>query len=207
MSASGMKDRGNRGMTARIWLAAASFAALAGCVNLGGGKPPPTLVSLTAATAAPAGATASGTLRDALVVAEPETDRRLAVQRVPVQIDDANVAYLKNAQWVERPARLFRALLAETLRAKGNRLVIEDNQVEAGGGGRLAGRLLDMGYDARRGAVVVRYDAIRESKAGTVTTKRFEAVIPGIAAKAEAVGPALNQAANQVAQQVADWVG
>lgn len=193
-------------MTARIWLASAPFALLAGCVNLGGGKPPPTLVSLTPASAAPAGATASGTLKDALVVAEPETDRRLAVQRIPVQIDDANVAYLQNVQWVERPARLFRSLLAETIRAKG-RLVIEDDQVEAGGGGRLAGRLLDMGYDARRLSVVVRYDAIREAKGGAITTRRFEAVIPVAGPKGEFVGPALNQAANQVAAQVADWVG
>lgn len=194
-------------MTARIWLTAAPLALLAGCVNLGGGKPPPTLVSLTPASAAPAGATVNGTLKDALVVAEPETDRRLAVQRIPVQIDDANVAYVQNAQWVERPARLFRSLLAETIRAKGNRLVVEDNQIEAGGGGRLAGRLLDMGYDARRLAVVVRYDAIREAKGGAVTTRRFEAVIPVAEPKGEFIGPALNQAANQVAGQVADWVG
>lgn len=194
-------------MTARIWLTAAPLALLAGCVNLGGGKPPPTLVSLTPASAAPAGATASGSLKDALVVAEPETDRRLAVQRIPVQIDDANVAYVQNAQWVERPARLFRSLLAETIRAKGNRLVIEDDQIEAGGNGRLAGRLLDMGYDARRQSVVVRFDAIREVKGGAVSTRRFEAVIPVAEAKGEFIGPALNQAANQVASQVADWVG
>lgn len=194
-------------MIARTWLLVAPLAALAGCVNLGGGKPPPTLVSLTSASSAPAGTAVSGSLNDALVIAEPETDRRLAVQRIPVQIDEANVAYLQNAQWVERPARLFRGLLAETIRAKSGRLVVEDNQVEAGGSGRLAGRLLDMGYDARRQAVIVRYDAIREAKGGAITTRRFEAVVPGVQPKAEFVGPALNQAANQVAQQVADWVG
>jgi cholesterol transport system auxiliary component len=197
-------------MTARIAVKAAPLAALlalAGCVNLGGGKPPPTLVSLTPASSAPAGTNVSGNLRDALVVAEPETDRRLAVQRIPVQIDDANIAYLQNAQWVERPARLFRALLAETIRAKSGRLVVEDNQIEATGNGRLAGRLLDMGYDARRQAVIVRFDAIREIKGGAVTTRRFEAVVSGIEPKPEFVGPALNRAANKVAQEVADWVG
>ena len=194
-------------MIARIGLAGALALALSACVNLGGGKAPPTLVSLTPASAPAAGANASGTARDALVVAEPETDRRLAVQRIPVQIDDANVAYLQDAQWVERPARLFRALLAETIRAKSGRLVIEDNQAEATGNTRLAGRLLDMGYDARRQAVVVRYDAIREERGGAITTRRFEAVVPGVEPKTASVGPALNQAANQVAQQVADWVG
>lgn len=194
-------------MIARIGLAGALTLALAGCVSLGGGKAPPTLVSLTPASAPAAGANVTGSLKDALVVAEPETDRRLAVQRIPVQIDDANVAYLKDAQWVERPARLFRSLLAETIRAKSGRLVIEDNQAEAPGGTRLAGRLLDMGYDARQQAVVVRYDAIRENGGGTITTRRFEAVVAGIEPKTEFVGPALNQAANQVAQQVADWIG
>lgn len=195
------------GLVARIGLAGALALFLSGCVNLGGGKAPPTLVSLTAASAAPAGTNVTGSLKEALVVAEPETDRRLAVQRIPVQIDDANVAYLQNAQWVERPARLFRALLAETIRAKTGRLVIEDDQAEATGNTRLAGRLLDMGYDARRQSVVVRYDAIREGAGGIITTRRFEAVVPGIQPKTEFVGPALNQAANQVAQQVADWIG
>jgi cholesterol transport system auxiliary component len=206
-----MISKGQRGMTARIGfkaaLIAASIFALAGCISFGGGDPPPTLVSLTAASFAPAGSGVTGSLGAALVVSEPETDRRLAVQRIPVQIDDANIAYLKDAQWVERPARLMQSLLAETIRAKGGRLVVEDDHAEAGGGTRLAGRLLDMGYDARQRAVVVRYDAIREARGGAVATRRFETVIPNVEPTAAAVAPALNQAANQVAQQVADWVG
>ncbi len=180
---------------------------LGGCVSLGGGKAPATLFSLTPATSAPAGTTASGRIEDAIVVAEPETDRRLAVQRVPVQIDDASVAYLQNAAWVERPARLFRSLLAETIRTKGTRLVFEDNEASSGAGLRLTGRLLDMGYDARSAAVVVRYDAIRSAKSGVLATKRFESVVPGVAATPEAIGPALNRAANDVAVQVAEWIG
>lgn len=191
----------------RFILGGAAALLLAGCVGLGGGKVPPSLFTLTAAQAAPAGATASGTRSEALMVMEPETDRRLAVLRVPVQVDDAQVAYLQNAQWVERPARLFRALLAETLRAKTGRLVLEDDQAATTPGVRLSGRLLDMGYDARSMAVVVRFDAIRTGAAGEVTTKRFEAEVSGIAAKPEAVGPALNKAANDVAAQVTEWMG
>jgi cholesterol transport system auxiliary component len=200
-----------QGMTAPTGLKAAPLAALAfalaGCVNLGGGDPPATLLNLTPASAPAAGAATTGSMANALVIAEPETDQRLAVQRVPVQVDAASVAYLQDAQWVERPARLFRALLAETIRARSARLVVEDNQIQAGSGTRLAGRLLDMGYDAGRSAVIVRYDAILEGQGTTVRTRRFEAVVPGIEPKAEFVGPALNQAANQVAQQVAEWVG
>ncbi len=178
---------------------------LPGCLGLGG-KPPPTLFSMTAANAVPAGTVTSGDPRTAIMVMEPETDQRLATVRVPVQIDDTNVAYVKNAAWVERPARLFRALLAETLRGKTNVLVLEDSQAAANVGVRIAGRLIDMGYDARSSSVVVRYEAIRSGPAGTVMTKRFESIVPGIVAKPEFVGPALNQAANDVAGQVAAWV-
>jgi cholesterol transport system auxiliary component len=144
---------------------------------------------------------------DALVVLDPDTDRRIDVLRVPVQVDDATVAYVKDASWVERPARQFRRLLAETIRAKGGRLVVEGDDAEVAGKTTLRGRLLDMGYDARSQAIVVRFDALREDAGGAVLTKRFEATVPGIAADAKTVGPALNRAANEVAAQVADWVG
>lgn len=182
---------------------------LAGCVKIGGaGKVPAALLTLTPAITAPAGSVASATPAEALLVMEPETDQHLAVLRVSVQVDDASIAYVKDAVWVERPARLFRALLAETLRARGGRLVLEDNQATVPvTGTRLAGRLIAMGYDARSSAVVVRYDAIRTTSGGMVQMRRFESVVPGIAAKPEAIGPALNQAANAVAGQVAEWIG
>lgn len=181
--------------------------ALSGCFGLGGGKPPPVLFNLSAAASAPAGATSAGIpASDAVMVMEPETDRRLAVQRVPVQLSASGVAYLQNALWVERPARLFRGLLAETLRARGGRLVLEDDQAVPLVAQRLSGRLLDMGYDAARQAVVVRFDAFRSDATGTLANKRFEAVVSGVSARPEAVGPALNKAANDVAAQVADWM-
>ena len=191
--------------TPPVLLALALTLALPGCLSLGG-KPPPTLLTLTAATAIPAGTVTSGDPKTAIMVMEPETDQRLAVVRVPVQIDDTNVAYLKGAAWVERPARLFRALLAETLRGKTSALVLEDSQAAANAGVRVSGRLIDMGYDARTSSVVVRYEAIRSAPGGAVVTKRFESVVPGIQAKPEFIGPALNQAANDVAAQVAVWI-
>ena len=188
-----------------VCLALALTLTLPGCLSLGG-KPPPTLLTLTAATAIPAGTVTSGDPKTAIMVMEPETDQRLAVVRVPVQVDDTNIAYVKGAAWVERPARLFRALLAETLRSKTNALVLEDSQAAANTGVRVSGRLIDMGYDARTSSVVVRFEAIRSSTGGAVMTKRFESVVPGIQAKPEFIGPALNRAANDVAGQVAVWV-
>lgn len=179
---------------------------LSGCLGLGG-KVPDQLISLTARSVAPAGAVEGGRIGEALSVLDLEADRRIDVQRVPVQIDDSSVAYLKDAMWVERPARQFRRLVAETIRAQGRRMVFEGGDVEPGGRLTLSGRLVDMGYDARSGSVVVRFDAVRSEAGGSVQARRFESVVTGVAPKAGSVVPALNRAANDVAAQVADWAG
>ena len=181
---------------------------LAGCVSFGGGKAPDTLFTLTASRSAAAGAAVSGKAESALVVFDPDVDRALAVQRVAVSVDPANVAYLKNALWAERPSRLFGSLLAETLRAKGDRLVFEAAERGAiAGNTRLTGRLLAMGYDAATREVVVRYDAIRSDPDGTVSSRRFEHRVTVRKPDPERVAPALNDAANAVAGEVADWIG
>ena len=189
---------------ARAAAAVAAVLALAGCISLGG-KVPDRLLNLTAASTAPAGATASGSSATALTVLDIEAPQELDVARVPVRISGSSLAYLKGAQWVERPARLFQHLLAETLRAHGNGLVTEGDGLSHGI--VLSGRLIDFGYDAGSGAVVVRYDAVRRFPDGTIQTHRFEASEPNVAARAEEVGPALDHAANKLAKAVADWVG
>ncbi len=191
-------------ITPKTIIALGLSAALAGCVSFGA-KTPDTLLSLRPTNGPAAGATASGTAETALIVLEPSADARLAVTRVPVQIDDAKLAYLKDTMWVERPSRLFQRLLAETIRAKGTRLVIENDPGVRGT--QLSGRLLDMGYDVRTASVVMRYDAVKQTGGGTIETRRFESVVPVPEAEARYVGPALNEAANTVAQAVADWVG
>jgi cholesterol transport system auxiliary component len=195
-------------MSRRAGLAAASLAVLlSGCLGLGGAKPPATLIALTADQVPAAGAAMTGRLDEALLVLEPQVDRTLAVLRVPVRVNGASIAYLADAAWVERPARQFRGLLAETLRASGKRLVLEDDGTAGPAAERLGGRLIDMGYDAAQQAVVVRFEAIRTRRGGAVETRRFESVIAGVSAKPEAIAPALNRAANAVAADVAAWLG
>lgn len=197
-------------MTARLphRLAAVSLALLlGGCLGLGGGKAPATLIALTASQAPTAGTGVTGTQSEALIVLEPDVDRALATLRVPVRINNSGLAYLADAAWVERPARQFRGLLAETLRASGKRLVLEDDGAAGSGAHRLGGRLVDMGYDAAGQAVVVRFEAIRSTRGGAIETRRFESVIPGVSARPEAVAAALNRAANAVAADVAAWMG
>lgn len=181
-------------------------ALLAGCVHFGG-KPPEQLYTLTAAHQVAAGATATGTATTALAVMEPGTGERLAVTRIPVQVDPSTLAYVKDATWVEKPSRLFQRLVSETIRAKGARLVVGENDLQFAAAVKLTGQLSEFGYDAASGSVVARYDAVLQNPGGEIRTRRFEASVPGVAATGGAVAAALNQAANQIAGEVADWVG
>lgn len=178
---------------------------LSGCLSLGGEKPDQ-LLTLTPVRAAPAGFATSGSAASALAVLEPGVEQRLNVTRVPVQTSDSSLAYLQDAVWVEKPARLFQSLVAETIRTTGNRLVVREDDLGTRPVTTLSGQLLDMGYDVATGSVVVRYDGVLQRPDGQVQTRRFESRVPA-AAEAAAVAPALNQAANDVAGQVAEWVG
>ena len=178
---------------------------LAGCISFGP-EPPESLLTLTPATMAPAGTTTSGDAGTALAMTEFDVPSALNVTRVPVQVTDTRIAYLQDAVWAEKPARLLRRLIAETIRARSGRLVIDGDDPGAMAEDRLTGTVRAFGYDARDGSVRLIFDAARPGEGSAVVTRRFEAVVPGIAPDAASVGPALNQAANDVAGQVAEWV-
>ncbi|MDE2303829.1 MAG: membrane integrity-associated transporter subunit PqiC [Sphingomonadales bacterium] len=186
------------------WAAPALAMLVAGCVNLGGGKPLPSLMTLSASAPAPAGQTLATPTTRAIVVFTPTVERSLATTRVPVRIDPTALAYLKGAAWVESPAHLFGALLVETIRARGQLLVLAEDQPQASL--HLAGTLGELGYDAQARAVVVRFDAERSGRDHQVSTRRFEASVAGVGPNAAAIAPALNLAATRVAGEVADWV-
>ena len=187
---------------------AASAMLLSSCVSIGaGGDPPEQLITLTPRSSAPAGAASAGAVESAIAVLEPEVEDRLDVNRVPVLIDPSSVAYLQNAFYVDRPARLFQSLLAETLRASTGRLVFSGNDPGLARRTRLYGRLVEMGYDAQAMAVIVTYDAVRVDPEGEVSAQRFSHTVPGIAPDSLSVAPALNDAANEVAASVAQWMG
>lgn len=189
----------------RVAGAAGLALALAGCLSLGS-EPPPSLLTLSADATVPSGAVVQGNVAGAIAVLEPGAPQSINVTRVPVQVNDAEIAYLQDAVWVEKPARLFQRLLAETIRARTGRLVIDAETASLGAATRLQGSLGAFGYDARTSSVVVRYDAVRTGAGDSVETRRFEAVVPGVPAEAGPVGRALNEAANRVAGEVAAWV-
>ena len=186
---------------------------LAACVNLGGGKSPESLLTLTSVAKVTGGTLVSGTPASAMTVLTPDVPRKLATNRVPVQVDDVQVAYLVGAAWVESPNRLFRALLSETLAANTGRLMLDQAQFATAPETRLSGELVEFGVDARASEAVIIYDATlalpNTGMQGTapVRKQRFVARVPVSDIKPAPVGDALNRAANQMAGEIAVWVG
>jgi cholesterol transport system auxiliary component len=190
----------------RAMFACVIALSLGACVSFGG-KAPPSLLVLTAANSVANGTAKSGVSSEALIVLLPEAPRKLDSNRVPVQIDDSSIAYLKDAVWTDKPSRLMQLLLMETIAAKSGRLVL--NETDAGGKATqyLSGSLLEFGVDASVSEAVVVYDAVRLMRGQAVEKKRFEARRPVTAVEPGPAGIALNAAANDVAAQVSDWIG
>lgn len=184
--------------------AGATLTLLSACVSFGD-KPPPQLLTLTSDVAPTAGAMAQASVTEAIIVDVPTVERTLDQVRVPVQVSDSAIAYVQDAVWADKPARLFRGVLAETLAAKSGRLVLD--QVETGSerGMMLSGQLQRFGYDEAARSVVVRYDAVIRKPGSPLRKRRFEASEPVSTVDAISVGSALNRAANTVAVEVAAW--
>ena len=185
----------------------AATTALSACVSFGGAEPPPSLLSLSPDQRVSAGAVRSGPQTGSLVVALPAAPQKLNTIRVPVQTAGTGIAYLKDAVWVDKPARLFQDLLSETIAAKNNRLVL--TATEAGGNAQtyVTGELVDFGLDGPSLTVTVTYDAVKMVTDKPVEKKRFQASEKVFAAEPGSVGEGLNKAANKVAADVAKWVG
>lgn len=188
-------------------LALAALAPLSACISFGS-KPPASLLTLNATNAVAVGQTQSSATSPTITVMVPAVGGALATQRVPVAKDETAIAYVKDALWVEPPARLFARLVADTVTAKTGRVVLSSAQSFADPGARLSGELRQFGVDAGSNQAVVVYDAslIRE-RGHTLEKRRFMATAPLAKIDAASVGIGLNQAANQVASDVADWVG
>ena len=73
---------------------ATAALALSACVSFGG-KAPPSMLVLTSDSSVAGGTSKSGASGEALIVLLPETPRKLDTNRVPVQVDDSNIAYLE----------------------------------------------------------------------------------------------------------------
>jgi len=177
-----------------------------GCVRFGA-KPPGQLFAISAQTRAPAGETLAADSAAALFVDMPVAPRAIANLRIAVRENDNSYAYIKKAVWVDTPARQFQGLLAETIRTRTGRLVLDPGQYLARRGQMLEGNLLEFGLDAGKKEAVVTYDASLMSVDGQrLTRQRFSHAVPVNEIDGEHAAPALSEAANQVAAQIADWL-
>jgi cholesterol transport system auxiliary component len=178
-----------------------------GSIMGGGGKAPPTLLTLTPEAAAPESVVRSAGAGEAVTIQVPIIPKELRTVRVPAQIGPTAVAYIKDLQWVDTPDRLFQDLIEETVLRTTSRVVLDPKQSSLDPGVTVSGRLSSFGYEAGQGIVLVRYDAaLSRTGSAQVETRRFEARVPADGT-AQTVGPALNTAANRVAVDVAQWVG
>lgn len=188
----------------RFAVAAALGLALGGCVGLGG-KPPPSLLTLTPAATVAGGDTRSSANARTIVVGVPATSQALATTRLAVSDGATEIAYVKNAVWAEAPARLFQRLLSETLAARSPYIVLDPRQAVPSPSTRIEGQLVRFGIDGRSGDAVIVYDAMIVG-GGETRTRRFEAREPAGAIEAAPAASALNKAANRIAGEFASWV-
>lgn len=181
--------------------------ALSGCVSFGA-KPPPFLLNLSAASHVAADDARSAAAGNAITISVPVAPAAIATNRVAVTDGATAVAYVKDAAWVEPPARLFQRLVSETVAAKTGRVVLDPRQFALDPGTVVTGTLKSFGIDARRAEAAIVYDAALSTDGGAnVRTRRFEARVPvGGEIEAASAGRALNSAANKVAEDVAGWI-
>ena len=190
-----------------VVLLIAPLLAMSGCVSIGvGGEPPTSLLTLRADESIADNAERSIADGAPIAVNLPVTPRLLDNLRVPVQVNDTSVAFVKQAFWADKPSRLFLAVLQESLAAQTGRLVLPADEIAGGASLVLNGTLSEFGYDADSARAVATYDALLRNKDGTVSSRRFRATAPVDAVEPELIGAALNDAANKIAADVGIWV-
>ena len=170
--------------------------------------PPPFLMTLTPSpeNSPKAGGNSPVRAGDVVVISIPTTPEAIAQKRVPVTRSGTAVAYLTGGTWVEQPARLFHRMMAETIRARTGRHVLDLRQFPGDPGVTVYGSLLHMDVEETTKQVVVTYDATAVSADKKVRTRRFEAREGVSVIDAANVVRSLNVAANRVAEDVAAWV-
>ena len=172
-----------------------------------GGSAPKQLLSLSSTAVVPVDTQRTVAAGNTLTVFVPSAGAALSGTRIPVYDGGTAVAYVKDAVWLDTPARQFQRLLSETIAANSSRVVLDVRQTVVDPGTRLTGSLITFGIDASAGQAVVTFDAQRSVGREQVNIRRFESRVPVSTVDALNSAQALNRAANEVAVAVAAWVG
>lgn len=180
---------------------------LGACISLGAKPPPDTLFTLSATPGAARPASGTAAEPAFLTVAVPKAPAALQTLRIPVRVSATEYAYLKDAQWVEQPNRLFQRLVSDTVEAQTSLVPLDPRQTTVDPGRRLIGELLDFSLDVTGDRVVkVRYNAALVGPGAKIVARQFAGSEPVASDDPKAVAAALNRAANRVAADVAAWV-
>jgi cholesterol transport system auxiliary component len=144
-----------------------------------------------------------------LVVEPPLAAAALRTLRIPVVTSDTSLAWLKDAQWLEAPARQFQGLLLAALGAQPGIAAVDARLHDGAGARRLGGSLDALGVDARtpgRQLATVRFTAVLSGARGTLLgTAAFEASRPVDASDPDSVVRGLSAAAREAAEAAARW--
>lgn len=193
-------------MNAKVVLSAAMLVALSACVSLGG-KPPAQLLNLTSSERIAANTVVSAAPGEAIAIALPSAPQAIATTRVAVNDGPISIAYIKDAVWVEPPARLFQRLLVETVASRTGKVVIDARQLSNAPSLTLGGQLKQFGIDVATQQAVVVFDAVlSHENAKRIDTRRFEQRVSISTITALPAGAGLNMASNKVAADVAEWI-
>lgn len=193
--------------TALALFGLAATLPLSGCISFSP-KPPPRLMTLTAASPLAPGTVITTGDQQAVQIARLSAIPALGTQRVLVTDGSTEIAYLKGGLWSAAPSELFRGLLAETITVRTGRVVTDPRMLQIQPNTRLAGQISAFGLDGPGNAVTVTFDAtLSHEGSDQIASRRFSARVPVASEQPDAVAAALNQAANQVAGEVADWIG
>jgi cholesterol transport system auxiliary component len=187
-------------------LALMTLTACGPLVKIGESGPPPQRFTLVAAPNT-AAVVALPTLR----VDDLESAAELANTRIAVRVGAQEVRYVTGGLWTDRPTRLLRAVLADTLRQRSTGLVLSAAQADIAPAYRLAGRLIAFQAEAPNGVVthmkISTEQLLIMAKTGTVlASRRFEAREASRSDRPADLAEAANAAANIIAAQTTDWV-
>ena len=188
-----------------IFVASCAALLLSACVSLGT-KAPISLLTLSSDATVSPGASKVGMPKDALVILVPEVTRKLDTNRVPVQVDAGNIAYLKDSVWADKPAILFQQLIAETVSAKNGTLILSEVETSGKAEHFLSGQLIEFGIDSTSMEAVVIFDAVKMSKGKPIEKRRFQARESVTRIEPGEAGAALNSSANKIAAEIASWL-
>jgi cholesterol transport system auxiliary component len=173
-------------------------------VKIGESGPPPQRFTLTLATQS--GPTHALPL---LRVEDFEAPAELASSRMAIQVGAQEVRYLAGMQWTDRPARLMRGLIADSLRQSSTAPVLVTGQADVTTGLRISGRLTRFHALAPTGLateVSVGLELMLLKGSSIAASRRFSVTEPSSSDRPADLAAAFNRATGRITTEATNWI-